>query len=512
VDQFLGVPYAAPPVGRLRWQPPRPVRPWAAIRSALSYGSRCPQLQSTNGPRFDTEDCLTVNVYSPAVLPAGARLPVLFMINGGDLENGAGDQHDGSLIAQEARIIVVSFNYRLGPFGFLTLPGLTAARTAAHGNFGLLDMETALRWVRRNIAAFGGDPRAVAIAGESAGAGAVCALLASPTAAGLFSRAILQSGGCVSESAATARQNALFLAARAGCTVPARAASCLRAKPEATVLNASAGYAPQFVPGGPELPVAPAQAIATGRFNKVPILLGTNRDEARPLASAAAFWTQQQYVQFVTSTFGAALAPAVLKAYPLSEFPQPYAIAYALAAELTDSGVIEGIGGCSGQNQAQRFVRDGTATFFYEFDDPNAPPLSNNLPAGYQDGAGHAEELAYMWPSFNNGSSFYAELTGAQLQLSRQMIAYWGAFTRDGSPAAFLQPPWHSFGRQLLMSLQPGGQSHEIFGIQFATEHNCAFWNTIGRSAEGVPPGMAAQGPQAGHAQARARWLIGLGE
>jgi para-nitrobenzyl esterase len=511
VDQFLGMPYAAPPVGRLRWKPPQPVRPWAGIRSALSYGSRCAQLPSTNGPRFDTENCLTINVYAPAVIPAGGRLPVLFMINGGDLENGAGDQHDGSLLAQQAQMIAVSFNYRLGPFGFLTLPGLTAAGSAVNGNFGLLDMEAALRWVRRNIAAFGGDPGAVAIDGESAGAGAVCALLASPPAAGLFSRAILQSGGCVSEPAAIARQNALALAARAGCSVPAIAASCLRGKPEATVLNASAGYGPQFVFGGPELPLSPAQAVASGRFTKVPIMIGTNRDEGRPLAAAAAFWTQQQYVQFVTSTFGAALAPKVIKEYPLSDFPPPYQIAYALAAELTDSGVIEGIGGCSEQNLAQQFVGDGTPTFFYEFGDRNAPPLSNDIPSGYQDGAGHAEELAYMWPSFTNGLSFYAELTGAQLHLSRQMIAYWGAFARNGSPAAFFQPSWHSFGSQVLMSLQPGGRSHEIFGINFALEHHCAFWNTVGRSAEGVPgTGAARQLPR--HARAWARWLTGLGE
>jgi carboxylesterase type B len=512
VDQFLGMPYAAPPVGARRWEPPQPVTPWTGIRSALSYGSRCTQLPSTNGPRFDSENCLTVNVYAPAVIPAGEKLPVLFIINGGDLVNGAGDQHDGSLLAQADHMVVVSFNYRLGPFGFLTLPGLTASPSAANGNFGLLDMEAALSWVKRNIAAFGGDPAAVAIAGESAGAGSVCALLASPPAAGLFSRAIMESGSCVSEPAATARANALSFAAKAGCTVPATVVSCLRSKPEATLLDASSGYVPQFVSGGPELPIPPARAIASGRFTKVPVLLGTNRDEARPLAAAAAGWTQQQYVQFVTSTFGAALAPAVLRAYPLSDFPQPYAIAYALAAELTDSGVIEGIGGCSEQNLAQRFVSDGTPTFFYEFNDRNAPPLSNNIPPGYQDGAGHAMELAYMWPSFTNGFSLYAELNDAQLQLSRQMITYWGAFARAGSPAAFGLPSWLSYGSRLLMSLRPGDQSHQIPAAFFAAEHNCAFWNTVGQSAEGVP-GMGILRPRAHHARAWARWLLtGLGE
>jgi carboxylesterase type B len=506
VDQFLGMPYAAPPVGALRWEPPQPVTPWTGIRSALSYGSRCAQLPSTNGPRFDTEDCLTINVYAPAVIPVQEKLPVLFMINGGELENGAGDQHDGSLLAQDDRIVVVSFNYRLGPFGFLTLPGLTASSVGANGNFGLLDMEAALSWVKRNIAAFGGDPGAVAIAGESAGAGSVCALLASPPAAGLFSRAIMESGSCTSESAATAQANSLSFAAQANCTVAATAASCLRATSEATLLDASSGYMPQFVSGGPELPIPPAQAIASGRFTKVPILLGTNRDEARPLAAAAANWTQQQYVQFVTSTFGTALTSAVLKAYPLTSFAQPYAVAYALAAELTDSGVIEGIGGCSEQNLAQQFVSDGIPTFFYEFDDRNAPPLSKNIPPGYQEGAGHAMELAYMWPSFDNGFPLYPELTGAQLQLSRQMIAYWGSFVRYGSPWAAFQPPWLSYGSQLLMSLRPGDQSHEIPAATFATEHDCGFWNTVGRSAEGVPAAGTARLPA--HISARARWLL----
>jgi carboxylesterase type B len=509
VDQFLGIPYAAPPVGRLRWRPPQPVRRWAGIRPTLSYGSRCSQLASTNGPRVDAENCLTLNVYAPAVIAAGARLPVLFMINGGDLLNGAGDQHDGSVLAQDDQMIVVSFNYRLGPFGFMAVPGLSAAPSAAHGNFGLLDMEAALRWVRRNIAEFGGNPGAVAIAGESAGAGAVCALLASPPAAGLFSRAILESGGCASESAAVAQRNSLALAARAGCRV-ARAAACLRAKPETAVLDASQGYVAEFATGGPELPIPPAQAIEAGRFNKVSILLGTNRDEGRPLAAATTSWTQQQYVQFVTSTFGTALAPKVLKAYPLSDFPQPYAISYALAAEPTDSGVIDGIGGCSEQNLAQRFVRDGTPTFFYEFDDRNAPPLTNAIPPGYQDGAGHAMELAYLWPSFTNGFSLYAELTGPQVQLSQQMIAYWGAFVRGGAPSAFGEPSWGQYRSQLMMSLRPGDQSQAIFGIQFAEEHDCAFWNTVGRSAEGVP-GTGAARPDAG--LALARWLLtGIGE
>jgi para-nitrobenzyl esterase len=484
VDEFLGMPYAAPPVGALRWQPPQAVKRWSGTRMAISYGNRCAQLQDTNGPQVNTEDCLYLNVYTPATVAGGVKLPVLFMINGGRLVNGAGDQQDGSLFVQDEHIVVVSLNYRLGPFGFLDVPGLSGTGNGSHGNFGLLDQEAALRWVNQNIAGFGGDPTNVTIAGESAGAASVCALLASPPATGLFGQAIMESGDCVSQPATLGEFNGLGFAAKAGCTVRATVASCLRSKSETTLLNASSSYVPQFSSGGSELPIPVAQAISSGRFTKVPILMGTNRDEARAFAETASSWTTQQFTAFVDNTYHS-LAPTVLKAYPLSAFSQPYAVAYDLAAMWTDSGLIEGIGGCPEQNLARQFTSSGVPTYFYQFDDPNAPPLSDTGPPGYQWGAAHATELPYMWPSFTNGSSLYAELTAAQLQLSGQMLAYWGAFVRDGSPAAAGQPQWTTYQSRQLMSLQPGGQSHLISGVTFGDEHDCDFWNTTGKSAEG---------------------------
>jgi len=179
IHQWLGIPYATPPAGALRWAAPQPAPRWPGVRQATSYGGRCAQLASGNGPRVDNENCLYLNVYAPP--DAGKHaLPVLFMIHGGGLTTGAGDQHDGSLIATTDHIIVVSINYRLGPFGFLTIPGLSAGASTANGNFGLLDQEAALRWVQRNIGAFGGNPAKVTIAGESAGGWSDCALLASP--------------------------------------------------------------------------------------------------------------------------------------------------------------------------------------------------------------------------------------------------------------------------------------------------------------------------------------------
>ncbi len=187
---------------------------------ATSYGGRCAQLASGNGPRVDNEDCLYLNVYTPPGADRGGRrghqLPVLFMIHGGGLTSGAGDQHDGSLIVNTDHIIVVSINYRLGPFGFLTLPGLGTSRLTTSGNYGLLDQEAALRWVQRNIAAFGGDPRQVTIDGESAGGWSVCALMTSPLAHGLFRSAIMQSGSCATQTRATAEANSLAFAKAGG--------------------------------------------------------------------------------------------------------------------------------------------------------------------------------------------------------------------------------------------------------------------------------------------------------
>jgi carboxylesterase type B len=472
IDQFLGIPYATPPVGPLRWAAPQPVTPWRGIRGARSYGSRCPQLASGNGPRSDTEDCLYLNVFAP---PGAGRLPVLVMIHGGGLVNGSGDQHDGSLIVNTDHIVVVSINYRLGVFGFLDVPGLGTSPATANGNYGLLDQEAALRWVQRNIAAFGGDPRRVTIAGESAGGWSMCALMASPPARGLFSAAIMESGSCASRTAADAQTAGLAFAAQAGCANAATAAACLRGLPEPALLDASASASFQeFASGGPELPIPPADAVASGQYTHVPLLLGDNHDEGRTFSQGLAGLTEQQYADLVTQDYGAR-APDVLQHYPFAAFPSPYTAAYAIGAIWTDSGFITGIGGCPAQNLATQFA-GGTPTFFYQFDDRNAPGLNNNLP-GYQWGAGHAMELAYLWPSFNNGFSLYDLLTPAQLQLSRQMVRWWGAFARYHTPQVPGQPVWPRYASGRLMSLRPGDQSQTISAGAYAAEHQCAFWN-----------------------------------
>jgi carboxylesterase type B len=480
IDQWLGIPYAAPPTGVLRWAPPAPMPRWGGIRQATAYGGRCAQLASGNGPRVDNEDCLYLNVYTPPGRRSLAGLPVLFMIHGGGLNTGAGDQHDGSLIVNTDHIIVVSINYRLGPFGFLTIPvkgegeaGGGSPLTAS-GNYGLLDQEAALRWVHRNIASFGGDPEKVTIDGESAGGWSVCALMTSPLARGLFRGAIMQSGSCTDRSVTDAQSAGLAFAKQAGCPDAATAVACLRSLPEQTLLDASANYSAEFTSGGPELPVPAASAVASGKYNRVPLLMGDNHNEGRTFSQGFATQTQQQADQFVAQLYGARSAD-ILARYPWTSYPTPYTAAYMIGDIWTDSGFLSGIGGCATQNQAAVFA-GRTPTFFYQFDDLHAPGLNNDHP-GYQWGAGHAMELAYLWPSFNNGFSLYDLLTPAQLQLSAEMVRYWGAFTAHGAPEVPGQPLWPRYAGGRLMSLRPGGQTQLITGGTYAAEHQCAFWN-----------------------------------
>ena len=476
-DQFLGIPYAAPPVGALRWKAPKPAPRWRGIRQSTAYGSRCTQLASGNGPRSDSEDCLYLNVFTPPGSDRSARhrgLPVLVMIHGGGLTTGAGDQHDGSLIVTTDHIIVVSINYRLGPFGFLTVPGLGTTSSTANGNYGLLDQEAALRWVHRDIAAFGGDPAKVTIDGESAGGWSVCALLTAPRARGLFRAAIMQSGSCASQSPAQARTAGLAFAKQADCPNPATASACLRGLPETTLLDASSSYSAEFSYGGPELPVADASAVAAGKYDRVPVLIGTNHNEGRTFSQGLTGLTEKQADQLVATLYGSR-APAILARYPWSSYPSPYTAAYLIGDIWTDSGFLSGIGGCPAQNLAGQFAST-TRTYFYQFDDLHAPGLNNDHP-GYQWGAGHAMELAYLWPSFNNGYSLYDLLTPAQRELSLQMVRYWGAFVTTGTPEVPGQPGWPGYATGQLMSLRPGGQTTAITAATFGAEHQCSFWN-----------------------------------
>lgn len=353
VDRFLGIPYAAPPVGARRWQPPAPAAAWTGTRSATAPGSRCLQLRDGGGPGM-SEDCLYLNVYTPAHRTS-RPLPVLFWIHGGGFSAGSGDAEDGSRIAEANNVVVVTINYRLGVFGFLDLPGLSKRGA---GNYGLLDQQAALRWTQRNVGAFGGDVGRVTIAGESAGGHSVCALLASPPARGLFSGAIIQSGGCPSHTVGQAVARGKKYAAAAGCAET----SCQRAKPAGELPASGAEFVggilsgPLPVSGVPELPLPPSEAVRTGRAANVPLLIGHTRDEVRQWALPFAGATKAQYERAVRIEFGAG-ADAALAHYPYSAYgDSSYAATYAFSALWGDSSVFYGLGGCQYHDLAGAFA------------------------------------------------------------------------------------------------------------------------------------------------------------
>ncbi|MGW3108746.1 carboxylesterase/lipase family protein [Streptomyces sp. NPDC001100] len=478
VERFVGIPYAAAPTGSLRWTPPRPAARWTGVREATAFGNPCPVLPSGNGPRSETEDCLDVNVWRPAGVRTGARLPVHVFIHGGGLTNGSGAQNDESKLVRETGVIGVSLNYRLGVFGFLGLPALTK-EGGESGNYGFMDQQAALRWVQRNIAAFGGNPGAVTVDGESAGGWSVCGHLVSPGSRGLFARAVIQSGSCPSVPEAQAETAGAAFARQAGCDSTDRAAAlgCLRSASVGTLLDASRTFSADFVDGTPTFPVNVRQAVDSGHFTRVPMLVGANRDEGRTFAQGYIGASKEAYLAFVRGVAGNR-ADEVLARYPWPETSDAYTAAYLVGAIMTDSGLISGIGGC-GQRSLVRTFERYTPTYSYEFDHRTGPGLTQ-IP-GYVWGAGHAAELAYIWPSFDNGTPIAPLFNAAERRLAREMTRYWGAFTRTGRPHVVGQDAWPAYhsGKGLTLSLRAGGRSALIDDVQYSAEHQCSLWDTI---------------------------------
>jgi para-nitrobenzyl esterase len=233
VQRFLGIPYAAPPVGDLRWKAPAPPERWHGIRDATRMGSECTQLENAKGGQVvaGSEDCLYLNVYRPANWRFRQLLPVLVFIHGGLNHRGSGNDYDPSEMVAKTGIVVVTINYRLNVFGFLALPSLdNETGDPSSGNYGLLDQQAALRWVHENIRGFSGDPTNVTIGGESAGAIDICANLAAPGAAGMFTKAIMESTYCPAAPHDEALATSAPVATAAGCPDAQSAASCLRGK------------------------------------------------------------------------------------------------------------------------------------------------------------------------------------------------------------------------------------------------------------------------------------------
>jgi carboxylesterase type B len=472
VDGYLGIPYAAPPVGELRWSPPQPPARWDGVRAADAYGNRCPATESTNGPRSETEDCLFVNVQRPAGTTPEDRLPVYVFIHGGGLVNGSSNQADMAAMVAATGIVGVTMNYRLGVLGFLGHPQLTA-RQGESGNYGLMDQQAALRWVQENIAAFGGDPARVTIGGESAGGWSVCSHLVAPGSRDLFAGAMIQSGSCPSRSQDAADAEGEVVAQAVGCAQLASAVACLRGTPVGELIDAPIPIVPP-VAGTPFLPVAPREAVRRGDLADVPVVVGATRDEGRTFMAGSIGWTGEQYETWVRDAF-AGDADAVLARYPWPADADEFTGAYLSGAIVTDAGLAFGIGGCA--NRA--LTRDLAAhvpTWAYEFAARTGPGVQP-IP-GYEWGAGHAAELAYLFPSFDNGTPIAPTFNAGERRLAREMKRYWGTFARRGNPEVPGQPHWARYDRTgQVLSLRAGGRSRLVSDATIAAEHQCAFWD-----------------------------------
>jgi para-nitrobenzyl esterase len=478
--EFLGIPYAVPPVGSLRWTPPQSFGRWHGLLNASNFGSAC-----TQGGR-GSENCLFLNVYVPNFKKNGHKrggaLPVMFWIHGGGLVSGAGSDYDPTPLVNQG-VIVVTINYRLGLLGFFAQSAIDG-EGHENGNYGLMDQQLAMNWVQSNIGAFGGDPGNVTIFGESAGGHSVYCQLASPTAAGLFAHAIAESGSYVifeqflqaiipiSDAETTGDglvPSGAAIADSVGCS--SQTAACLRGVSNTEMISVQPGTLYAFV-DGTLLTETPQDAFTSGNFNRVPIIAGTNHDEWRIFVAEQydlqgnPILTQTEYNDAVVLMWTSALAPFVEFLYPYASFPSG---GVALGASGTD-----GIFACGARN-ADQLLSQFTTTFAYEFNDENAPPPQSQVPGlTFSLGAFHSAELQYL---FNIG--FFFELNASQQQLSQAMVSYWTHFAATGDPNSASTPTWAPYATNAdqFQSLIP---PTPVVESTFNTDHQCdSFWNLV---------------------------------
>ena len=498
VNEWLGIPYATPPVGNLRWAPPQPAAPWTGTLNATQVGHICTHpAAGKNGPidPNSSEDCLFLNVWAP---PNAHGLPVMVHIHGGGFFNGSGGG-DYTLLVNTGNVVVVGMNYRLNIFGFLSNRHLGPNS----GDYGLQDQQAALRWVQQNVSAFGGDPQSVTIFGESAGGSSVCHQIASPTAAGLFHKAVSTSGqyntlfgvpeaprpggsedlevqDCKSRLPTLEQAEVIGddFAAAAGCASAGDVAACLRALPPQTVAdlawNPGSGYqygahgtvAPTI--NGSTLTMTLRQALRTGRVNRVSVIVGTDRDEnliGFPTTDPAT------YTALVQAQYGAH-ANEVLARYPVNRFNSPFVAWRTVAA---DSSTV-----CSLLRTAGELSRwMPVYTYLIQYGDPWPQRFT-----GESMGAGHVNAWV-LTPVTNPATG----LDVNQHVLQNQELHFVSTLARMGAPTADGGPIWPRFqvgdgdrdhdGLGLVMSLNAGADSEATLSAQIRMAHQCAFWDSI---------------------------------
>jgi para-nitrobenzyl esterase len=438
---FLGLPYAAPPVGELRWKAPQPPSRWKGVRDATKFAARCEQWHVWNDYIFldsgPSENCLYLNVYVPASATKASRLPVMVWIHGGGFIAGAGSEprYTNSALVSKG-VILVTLNYRLGVFGFLASEDLAKENGGHAGNYGLMDMATALRWVKANIGAFGGDPGNVTIFGESAGSFAVNALTAAPEARGLFDKVIGESGaffgGAIPMSAVAER------AKRDQGWVDAlgvKSLSELRNLPAEKLMEAA-----KKKPGTPFSPVVDGQFLvepvpdtyAAGRQAHVPSIIGWNRDERAGTLSKD--MRASKWKAYAAEHYGKR-ADEFLAAFPANSDAQ--------AVRSADDFTTDAFIALGGWKWAEAQSKTGQSPVYrYRFDRP-APPEENHPQGKY---AFHSDELEYVFGTLDvrHGATWRPE----DRRLSEQIVSYWTNFARTGDPNGKGLPAWPRYDKK----------------------------------------------------------------
>jgi para-nitrobenzyl esterase len=474
VSAFQGIPFAKPPIGKLRFMPPVPADGWSGVKDASKRGDICAQI-SMEGKLMGSEDCLTLNVWTPALPTATSckKLPVLFWLYGGaDMWGGAAD---GQSIANAENAILVSFNYRVGPLGFLAHPALTAASPHhTSGNNGLLDAQLALQWVQDNIAAFGGDKTHVMIFGQSAGAINTCALVASPLSKGLFSSALMESGNCAAETLAYRYPRGEAVAVGAGCALSHDVVSCLQNAPVSSILDTGgatfvASFASQIVTTSidpahvEDLPFAPTiddyvldakpeATIKAGKHNHVPLVIGTNSEELKFGAPASPFPAVPiasclEYAALVTAVFPGIAVP-LLQKYPCNVL-DPKSGYEEIGDVATDAFFT-----CP----SRRALRAAAATqtepvYHYLFSRGNAV---------------HSVEVGYVFGAVTSSPDDVA--------LSHQMMSYWVNFAATGNPNGAGLPTWNQYDPAADSAIKLDVPIGTVSGFEAS---GCNFWDTV---------------------------------
>ena len=512
VNVFRGIPYAAPPVDKFRWQPPQPVKRWKGVLDGSKFANTCPQVTELGafaGPTSVTEDCLYLNVFTTG---SSKKKGVIVWIHGGGNVDGESNDYDATKLAQGGpdghETVVVTLNYRMGLFGYLSHPALNG-EGHLWGNYGIMDIQQALRWVQRNIAAFGGDPNRVALGGQSAGAQDTGANVISPMSANLFNRAIYESGPLATMTpASTALSHGQDFATAAGCPTGSgkQAAQCLRDLSTERILqlqgtpNANGPYITGPFVDGTVIPITPEKAWTTGQFNKMPTMGGRVKDEGNFSIGITEYFSGQPPVPMTADQYTAAVqkvyngnagpggsppaypsgtADKVLAHYPLSNYGNDPMKAYDRVT--TDPGSCQA-------DHVLRLWAPQIPAYLYDFTYQDAPYYFPKMP-GFKPAAAHTIDIQFLFNNWHGGqlgvnldqtTGQPRELNQQETKLSDQLVAAWTNFAWSGNPNGNGNSPWPKFGtgnnaKHLNedLTLSTGTRA------DYRAAYQCDFWDTV---------------------------------